>query len=75
MLPRAIGWGWGWQAPTLLGRLMKTVLYQVNDAGSRRHKRPSRCAPESAVLAGYIPARSATLVDPMVALPRRINFA
>jgi putative ABC transport system permease protein len=51
-----------------VGRLMKTVLYQVNAIDPAAISAVAAVLMLSALLACYIPARRATQVDPMVAL-------
>ena len=51
-----------------VGRLMKTVLYQVNEMDPAAISSVTAVLLLSALLACYIPARRATHVDPMVAL-------
>ncbi len=51
-----------------VGRLMKTILYQVNALDPAAISAVTAVLLLSALLACYIPARRATQVDPMVAL-------
>ncbi len=51
-----------------VGRLMKTILYQVNAIDPAAISAVTAVLLLSALLACYIPARRATQVDPMVAL-------
>ena len=51
-----------------VGRLMKTILYQVNAIDPAAISAVAAVLMLSALLACYIPARRATQVDPMVAL-------
>ena len=68
MLLALIGLGVGLVGTYFVGRLMKTVLYQVNAVDPAAISAVSAVLLLSALLACYIPARRATQVDPMVAL-------
>ena len=68
MLLALIGLGVGLAGTYFVGRLMKTVLYQVNALDPVAISAVTAVLLLSALLACYIPARRATLVDPMVAL-------
>jgi len=68
MLLALIGLGVGLAGTYFVGRLMKTVLYQVNALDPLAISAVTAVLLLSALLACYIPARRATLVDPMVAL-------
>src|SRR6266436_3011645 len=68
MLLALIGLGVGLAGTYFVGRLMKTVLYQVNAIGPAAISAVTAVRLLSARLACYIPARRATRVDPMVAL-------
>jgi len=68
MLLALIGLGVGLAGSYFVGRLMKTVLYQVNALDPVAISAVTAVLLLSALLACYIPARRATLVDPMVAL-------
>jgi putative ABC transport system permease protein len=64
-----IGLGAGLMGTYSVGRLMKTILYQVNAMDPAASSSVTTVLLLSALLACYIPARRATQVDPMVALP------
>ena len=68
MLLALIGLGVGLAGTYFVGRLMKTVLYQVNAIDPAAISAVTAVLLLSALLACYIPARRATRVDPMVAL-------
>jgi putative ABC transport system permease protein len=68
MLLALIGLGVGLVGTYFVGRLMKTVLYQVNAIDPAAISAVAAVLLLSALLACYIPARRATQVDPMVAL-------
>jgi putative ABC transport system permease protein len=68
MLLALIGLGVGLAGTYFVGRLMKTVLYQVNAIDPAAISAVTAVLLLSALLACYIPARRATQVDPMVAL-------
>jgi putative ABC transport system permease protein len=68
MLLALIGLGVGLGGTYFVGRLMKTVLYQVNAIDPAAISAVTAVLLFSALLACYIPARRATQVDPMVAL-------
>jgi putative ABC transport system permease protein len=68
MLLALIGLGVGLTGTYFVGRLMKTVLYQVNAVDPAAISAVTAVLLLSALLACYIPARRATQVDPMVAL-------
>jgi putative ABC transport system permease protein len=68
MLLALIGLGVGLGGTYFVGRLMKTVLYQVNAIDPAAISAVAAVLLLSALLACYIPARRATQVDPMVAL-------
>jgi len=68
MLLALIGLGVGLGGTYFVGRVMKTVLYQVNAIDPAAISAVTAVLPLSALLACYIPARRATQVDPMVAL-------
>ena len=68
MLLALIGLGVGLGGTYFVGRLMKTVLYQVNAIDPAAISAVTAVLLLSALLACYIPARRATRVDPMVAL-------
>ena len=68
MLLALIGLGVGLAVTYFVGRLMKTILYQVNALDPAAISAVTAVLLLSALLACYIPARRATQVDPMVAL-------
>jgi putative ABC transport system permease protein len=68
MLLALVGLGVGLLGTYFVGRLMKTVLYQVNAIDPAAIGAVAAVLMLSALLACYIPARRATQVDPMVAL-------
>jgi len=68
MLLALIGLGVGLGGTYFVGRVMKTVLYQVNAVDPGAIGAVTAVLLLSALLACYIPARRATQVDPMVAL-------
>jgi predicted permease len=68
MLLALVGLGVGLGGTYFVGRLMKTVLYQVNAIDPAAISAVIAVLLLSALLACYIPARRATHVDPMVAL-------
>jgi putative ABC transport system permease protein len=68
MLLALVGLGVGLGGTYFVGRLMKTVLYQVNAIDPAAISAVTAVLLLSALLACYIPARRATQVDPMVAL-------
>jgi putative ABC transport system permease protein len=68
MLLALIGLVVGLGGTYFVGRLMKTVLYQVNAIDPAAISAVTAVLLLSALLACYIPARRATQVDPMVAL-------
>jgi len=68
MLLALIGLGVGLGGTYFVGRVMKTVLYQVNAIDPAAISAVTAVLLLSALLACYIPARRATQVDPMVAL-------
>ena len=68
MLLALIGLGVGLAGTYFVGRVMKTVLYQVNAIDPATISAVTAVLLLSALLACYIPARRATQVDPMVAL-------
>ncbi len=68
MLLALIGLGVGLAGTYFVGRLMKTVLYQVDAIDPAAIAAVTAVLLLSALLACYIPARRATQVDPMVAL-------
>jgi len=68
MLLALIGLGVGLAGTYFVGRVMKTVLYQVNAMDPAAISAVTAVLLLSALLACYIPARRATQVDPMVAL-------
>jgi len=68
MLLALIGLGVGLAVTYFVGRLMKTILYQVNALDPAAISAVTAVLLLSALLACYIPARRATRVDPMVAL-------
>jgi putative ABC transport system permease protein len=68
MLLALVGLGVGLAGTYFVGRLMKTVLYQVNAIDPPAISAVTAVLLLSALLACYIPARRATQVDPMVAL-------
>jgi len=68
MLLALIGLGVGLAGTYFVGRVMKTVLYQVNAIDPAAISAVTAVLLVSALLACYIPARRATQVDPMVAL-------
>ena len=68
MLLALIGLGLGLGGTYFVGRVMKTVLYQVNAIDPAAISAVTAVLLLSALLACYIPARRATQVDPMVAL-------
>jgi putative ABC transport system permease protein len=68
MLLALIGLGVGLGGTYFVGRVMKTVLYQVNAIDPAGISAVAAVLLLSALLACYIPARRATQVDPMVAL-------
>src|SRR5436189_117554 len=68
MLLALIGLGVGLGGTYFVGRVMKTLLYQVNAIDPAAISAVAAVLLLSALLACYIPARRATQVDPMVAL-------
>jgi putative ABC transport system permease protein len=68
MLLALIGLGVGLAGTYFVGRVMKTMLYQVNAIDPAAISAVAAVLLLSALLACYIPARRATQVDPMVAL-------
>ncbi len=68
MLLALIGLGVGVAGTYFVGRVMKTVLYQVSAMDPAAISAVAAVLLLSALLACYIPARRATQVDPMVAL-------
>jgi putative ABC transport system permease protein len=68
MLLALVGLGVGLVGTYFVGRLMKTVLYQVSAIDPAAIGAVAAVLMLSAFLACYIPARRATQVDPMVAL-------
>jgi putative ABC transport system permease protein len=68
MLLALVGLVVGLGGTYFVGRLMKTVLYQVNAIDPAAISAVTAVLLLSALLACYIPARRATHVDPMVAL-------
>ncbi len=68
MLLALIGLAVGLGGTYFVGRLMKTVSYQVNAIDPAAISAVAAVLLLSALLACYIPARRATQVDPMVAL-------
>jgi putative ABC transport system permease protein len=68
MLLALIGLGVGLAGTYFVGRLMKTILYQVSAMDPAAISAVTAVLLMSALLACYIPARRATQVDPMVAL-------
>jgi putative ABC transport system permease protein len=68
MLLALIGLGVGLAGAYFVGRVMKTILYQVNAMDPAAISAVAAVLLLSALLACYIPARRATQVDPMVAL-------
>ena len=68
MLLALVGLVVGLGGTYFVGRLMKTVLYQVNAIDPAAISAVTAVLLLSALLACYIPARRATQVDPMVAL-------
>jgi putative ABC transport system permease protein len=68
MLLALIGLGVGLAGTYFVGRLMKTILYQVSAMDPAAISAVTAVLLLSALLACYIPARRATQVDPMVAL-------
>ncbi len=68
MLLALIGLGVGLAGTYFVGRLMKSMLYQVNAMDPAAIGAVTAVLLLSALLACYIPARRATQVDPMVAL-------
>jgi putative ABC transport system permease protein len=68
MLLALVGLGVGLGGTYFVGRLMKTILYQVNSLDPAAISAVAAVLLLSALLACYIPARRATQVDPMVAL-------
>jgi predicted permease len=68
MLLAFAGLGVGLTGTYFVGRVMKTILYQVNAMDPAAIGAVTAVLLLSALLACYIPARRATRVDPMVAL-------
>jgi len=68
MLLALIGLVVGLAGTYFVGRVMKTMLYQVNAIDPTAISAVAAVLLLSALLACYIPAKRATLVDPMVAL-------
>jgi putative ABC transport system permease protein len=68
MLLALVGLVLGLAGTYFVGRLMKTILYQVNAMDPAAISAVAAVLLLSALLACYIPARRATQVDPMVAL-------
>jgi putative ABC transport system permease protein len=68
MLLALVGLGVGLGGTYFVGRLMKTVLYQVNAIDPAAISAVTAVLILSALLACYIPARRATQVDPIIAL-------
>jgi putative ABC transport system permease protein len=68
MLLALIGLGVGLGGTYFVGRVMKTVLYQVNAVDPGAIGAVTAVLLLSALLACYLPARRATEVDPIVAL-------
>jgi putative ABC transport system permease protein len=68
MLLALVGLGVGLAGTYFVGRLMKTILYQVNAIDPAAIGAVAAVLLLSALLACYFPARRATQVDPMVAL-------
>jgi putative ABC transport system permease protein len=68
MLLALIGLAVGLASTYFVGRLMKTVLYEINAIDPAAISAVTAVLLLSALLACYIPARRATQVDPMVAL-------
>lgn len=68
MLLALIGLGLGLGGTYFVGRVMKTVLYQVTAMDPAAISAVAAVLLLSALLACYLPARRATRVDPMVAL-------
>jgi putative ABC transport system permease protein len=68
MLLAFVGLVVGLAGTYFVGRLMKTILYQVNAMDPAAISAVTAVLLLSALLACYIPARRATQVDPMVAL-------
>jgi putative ABC transport system permease protein len=68
MLLALVGLGVGLAGTYFVGRVMKSMLYQVNAIDPAAISAVAAVLLLSALLACYIPARRATQVDPMVAL-------
>ena len=68
MLLALVGLGVGLTGTYFVGRLMKTILYQVDAIDPAAISAVTAVLLLTALLACYIPARRATQVDPMVAL-------
>ncbi len=68
MLLALVGLGVGLAGTYFVGRVMKSMLYQVNAIDPAAISAVAAVLLLSALLACYIPARRATRVDPMVAL-------
>ncbi len=68
MLLALVGLSVGLAGTYFVGRVMKTVLYQVSATDPAAIGAVTAVLLLSALLACYIPARRATQVDPMVAL-------
>jgi len=68
MLLALVGLAVGLAGTYFVGRLMKTMLYQVNAVDPAALSAVAAVLLLCALLACYIPARRATQVDPMVAL-------
>jgi putative ABC transport system permease protein len=68
MLPVAIGLGVGLAGAAIVSRLMSSLLFALGTLDPVAFLGVSAFLAAVAVLAGYLPARRATKVDPMVAL-------